>query len=143
VVVAVVVDDVVVVVAVVVVAAVVVDEVVVVAVVVVVVGVVASDVVVSTVVVPVPAPYADAAPAAARRTPRTRSQTPRRIAPVCRTRRRFVEIAEIRYTASTTACQQLTRPAVPVPTIWPWPSRRAQVSLSKSSISSSGTRSQP
>jgi hypothetical protein len=33
----------------------------------------------------VPAASADAAPNAARRTPKARDQTPRRIAPVCRT----------------------------------------------------------
>jgi hypothetical protein len=37
------------------------------------------------VVVVVPAASADAAPNAARRTPKARDQTPRRIAPVCRT----------------------------------------------------------
>jgi hypothetical protein len=90
-----------------VVAVVVVVEVVVVAVVVVEVVVVwavavVSEVVVSTVVVPLPAPYADAAPTAARRTPRTRNQTPRRIAPVCRTGRRFAGIGKFRYSTSTT-----------------------------------------
>ena len=95
-----VVDDVVV--AEVVVVEVVVVEVVVVDVVVVGVGALAPEVVVATVVVPPPAPWADAAPAAARRTPMIRSQTPRRIASVCRSRRRFVEIGEFRYTASTT-----------------------------------------
>lgn len=57
----------------------------------VVVAVVVVLVVVATVVVVVPAAYAEAAPSAAARTPRSRSQTQRRIAPVCRLVRRFAE----------------------------------------------------
>jgi hypothetical protein len=53
--------------------------------------VVVVEVVVVAVVVVAPAAYADAAPSAARRTPRTRSQTPRRIDPVCRSIRPFAE----------------------------------------------------
>jgi hypothetical protein len=63
--------------------------------VVVVVSVVVVAVVVDVVVVDVvvlPSAYAEAAPAAARRTPRTKSHTPRRIAPVCPTARRGAEI---------------------------------------------------
>jgi Flp pilus assembly protein TadB len=71
---------------------VVVPVVVVAVVVVAVVPVVVVAVVVVDVVVVVPAAYAEAAPSAARRTPRTRSQTPRRIAPVCRSSRRFAEM---------------------------------------------------
>jgi hypothetical protein len=47
--------------------------------------VVVVDVVVVVVVVVVPAANADAAPSAATIKPRTRNQTPRRIASVCRT----------------------------------------------------------
>ena len=47
------------------------------------------DVVVVVVVVVVPAAYADAAPSAAATRPRSRNQTPCRIAPVCRTARLF------------------------------------------------------
>jgi hypothetical protein len=68
---------------------------------VVVVDVVVADVVVVlvvvvVVVVVVPAAYADAAPSAARTTPRTIDQTPRRIAPVCRTARRFAKFLQRR-----------------------------------------------
>src|SRR6185369_682159 len=54
--------------------------------------VVVVEVVVGDVVVVVSAAYADAAPRAARTTPIQRNQTPRRIAPVCRTVRLFVEL---------------------------------------------------
>jgi hypothetical protein len=54
--------------------------------------VVVADVVVVVVVVVVPAAYAEAAPSAARTTPRRRDQTPRRIAQVCRTTWLFAEI---------------------------------------------------
>ena len=50
------------------------------------------DVVVVVVVVVAPAPYAEAAPSAARTTPRTRNQARRRIAPVCRSLRLFAEL---------------------------------------------------
>ncbi len=53
-------------------------------------------VVVVVVVVVVPAAYADAAPSAAANTPRTRSQTPRRIAPVCRSARLFADLLQRR-----------------------------------------------
>jgi hypothetical protein len=66
--------------------------VVVVAVVVVAVVVVDVFVVVVVDVVVVPAAYADAAPSAAKQRPRTRNQTPRRIAPVCRSARLFAEM---------------------------------------------------
>jgi hypothetical protein len=58
------------------------------------------DVVVVDVVVD-PAAYADAAPSAARRTPRTRNQARRHIAPVCRTRRRSGETEPNRYSTSS------------------------------------------
>ena len=61
-------------------------------VVVVVVDVVVVDVVVVDIEVVAPAANAEAAPSAAARTLRTWSQTPRRIAPVCRTVRRFAEL---------------------------------------------------
>ena len=54
--------------------------------------VVVVDVVVVVVVVVVPAANAEAAPSAAKSRPRARNQTPRRIAPVCRTARVFAEI---------------------------------------------------
>jgi hypothetical protein len=60
--------------------------------VVVVVVVVVVDVVVVVEVVVSPAASADAAPSAARTTPSTTNHTPRRIGPVCRTRRRLGEI---------------------------------------------------
>ena len=50
------------------------------------------DVVVVVVVVVAPAPYAEAAPSAARTTPRARNQARRRIGPVCRTVRLFAEL---------------------------------------------------
>jgi hypothetical protein len=65
-------------------------------VVVVVVPVVVDVLVVVVVVVVVPAANAEAAPSATRARPRTRNQTPRRIAAVCRTVRLFVDFLQRR-----------------------------------------------